>query len=359
MENENKRNSSVELLRIVAAGMIIASHCAFHGILEKHGPDIGVSFNKFFLQSIQMGSLGVDIFVIITGYYMVDKMPSIRKVARLFQQILFYSLLSFTVAILFCPEKLNIFEILRSFFPVLFGRYWFATTYVVLYIFTPFINIGLKQIAQDKKQYQKMMAVMLLLWSVLPTFTRADLGSSSEVILFIMLYTIGAYFHFFPSVAKKHCIDMLLLLAVTCWFGIVLVGMVCGSVVPYLSDHITYFFKKESPITLFTAVLFVVCFLQKIFYRRWINVMAGGAFASYLLTDNYLVRELLWNSIIKVDNLIDRFWLPAYILFCVLLLYLLAMLIEQFRTLVLEKQLMKLFDRIADIFKEQKYRKGR
>ena len=65
--NNKLRNSSFELLRITSMLLIVAHHFVVHGKF-----DLTASFSKniFFLQSLSMfGKLGVNLFVLISGYF--------------------------------------------------------------------------------------------------------------------------------------------------------------------------------------------------------------------------------------------------------------------------------------------------
>jgi len=85
-----KRDSNFELLRIVSMLFIIAHHLAHHG-----GYKFGQLFNldNFILTFfISGGKLGVSLFVMITGYYMIKaKDIKISKLFGLELQVLFYS----------------------------------------------------------------------------------------------------------------------------------------------------------------------------------------------------------------------------------------------------------------------------
>ena len=67
------RNSSFELLRIISMLLIVAHHFVVHGNF-----DLISSFSKnvFFLQSLSMfGKFGVNLFVLISGYFSCEPTP--------------------------------------------------------------------------------------------------------------------------------------------------------------------------------------------------------------------------------------------------------------------------------------------
>ena len=74
----NPRNSNLEILRIIAMIFIVSFH------LARHGFD-GVIFalsnpNSYFLYFFAiLGKIGVDIFIIISAYFMVKSKFTFRK----------------------------------------------------------------------------------------------------------------------------------------------------------------------------------------------------------------------------------------------------------------------------------------
>ena len=96
LEYIKQRNSSIELLRIVCMFMIVIHHIATHG---NYSFELQcVTATKLWHSFINMGGkIGVDTFIIISGYFLINSKPSIniRKIFKLEGQILFYSILCF------------------------------------------------------------------------------------------------------------------------------------------------------------------------------------------------------------------------------------------------------------------------
>ena len=75
---ENKmreRNSTIEMLRIFAMILVVMSHCAVHGGVVSNEAKIS---NWFYIG----GEIGVAIFILISGYFMVDEKVSMKKNAQ-------------------------------------------------------------------------------------------------------------------------------------------------------------------------------------------------------------------------------------------------------------------------------------
>ena len=65
-----KRRTNLELLRIVAMIMIVFHHLACHSSFLLDGLSIG----RLWINLISIGGkIGVSLFVLITGYFMIEK----------------------------------------------------------------------------------------------------------------------------------------------------------------------------------------------------------------------------------------------------------------------------------------------
>jgi surface polysaccharide O-acyltransferase-like enzyme len=199
IEEKTQRSSNFELLRIVAMIMIVAHHFSVHGGFDFALDSVTVP--RLWIQFIQMGGkIGVDIFVLISGYFLVTSSKiKIFKILKLWLQLFFYSVLLYLVFILTGQEDFSIRTFINTCLPVLNSNWWFASTYFVLYLISPFINIFLK--AMDKKQYQRFLCLLLVIWCFIPTFTRCDF-QSNYLLWFIFLYSIAAYIRLWTDQSK-------------------------------------------------------------------------------------------------------------------------------------------------------------
>ena len=245
-----KRQSNLELLRIVSMILIVAHHYSVHGgfILPE------MNFNKAFIQVLSLGGkLGVDCFVLITGYFMIESKFRLEKLVKLWAQIWFYSILFMAIFYGFGITEFNFDTFIRNLMPITYSMYWFATTYLVLYILTLFLNPAVK--AMSRKRYLALVATLGILWSVLPTVTNGDFGYST-LGLFILLYLVGGYFRLYPTHWTKQCRSNFML-------GIIMYGVIIasaflvdflGSFIPELSGFASYLAGENKITTILCAV---------------------------------------------------------------------------------------------------------
>lgn len=91
MENKKERNSSIELLKIIAMFMIVISHLAkSYGTLHTNLPVTQEYFYDLKIASVNinniimillrsLGAIGNDIFFICTAWFLVDSKKSNKK----------------------------------------------------------------------------------------------------------------------------------------------------------------------------------------------------------------------------------------------------------------------------------------
>lgn len=159
---KEKINSSLNLLKIIAIFMIVIFHCVYKGIEFAKLPE----YNKFlYYIFFHFGELGVNIFMIISGYFLINKNQiEKKKIFKLIFEIYLYSFIA--IAILFLFNKYT-FDI-KDIFPVNFSYYWYITDYLIIYIFSTYINKLANNINQN--EYKKLLILFILLFSLFPTF---------------------------------------------------------------------------------------------------------------------------------------------------------------------------------------------
>lgn len=105
---------------------------------------------------------GTDIFVLISGYFMINSKPSIKRVLLVWTQMLFYSLGIYVILIVFRLTPFSIGDLLKSFFPVSFNQYWFMRVYFYLVLCFPFLNALINRLSKRGHQYFICLGIILM-----------------------------------------------------------------------------------------------------------------------------------------------------------------------------------------------------
>lgn len=134
----NDRKLNFELLRIVSMFLIVIYHYSDWGGLIQVGDDLSTKLIGDFLNI--GGKLGVNIFVLISGYFLIDSKFKIKKLIKVIFEVWLYSVGIALVCMLLKIGDLSQDTIVKSFLPIMNNMYWFATAYVVMYVLSPFIN---------------------------------------------------------------------------------------------------------------------------------------------------------------------------------------------------------------------------
>lgn len=335
------RDSSMELLRIIAMIMIVFHHFGVHGGFQ-WGADISIT--RFWFNFIVMGGkLGVNIFVFISGYYLITsdaKSVELTKIIKFIGQVLFYSAAAFIVGKLTGVGDLGLRSLVKAFLPITYSQYWFASTYFVLYLMHPYLNKLLR--SMDKSMYQKFLHVLIVCWSVIPTFTASSY-QGNPLLWCATLYSISGYIRLYglnPKFTAKHYFVSFLACSVLTYFSSV-VFVLLGSRWDVFAANTGYFYSQESVPTFISSLCLFMTFASiKINYRKWINIAASTTFGVYLIHDNSILRQFLWLKWFQNAQYQNSLLLIPYSIIVVAVVFAACSFIEFVRQRVIEKPFM-------------------
>ena len=303
------RKSNFEIMRILAIFLIVSFHCAFHSGFEYNT----FSANVFVVKSFYLfGELGVNLFFLLSGYFQINGKFKPRKVVLLFAELIFYTVLS-NVAAAFIKGDFSV--ILRVMVKnIIVPYYWFFTVYVIIYIFSPFINSFLKSISKYR------LAVFLFLsfavFSVLPTlFGFVSDGNTEKYYFFnrliwgLIIYSTGAYISLNKETVwrstKKNFITAVLSFAVMLC-SIIIIGKVGLFAKIGLTEPAFFWQLNTVPMVLLSVSVFNL-------FRSWniskpsaiINSVASTTLGIYLLSEGEL-RSVVLNGFLNSKEQLSR-----------------------------------------------------
>lgn len=129
--------------------MIVASHFSSHGNFDLSPSPL--TWSNMWLLFIQMGQYGNVIFVLISGYFLTDsKGVKVNKVIDLWLKLVLYSVSLYILSVVWGSEDFSFKQILRSFMPITKYRWWFASTYIVLYLIHEWLNVLVRNLSRDE-----------------------------------------------------------------------------------------------------------------------------------------------------------------------------------------------------------------
>lgn len=341
------RQSNIELLRIIAMLLIIICHFSTHGGFQFPSGELTV--NRLWTQCLTFGgNLGVDIFVLISGYFLIGSAAfRTDKALKLALQIFTYSVSFLAAFTLAGANPYGIRIAINCFFPITYSGWWFASTYFVLYLISPYLNRLLRGL--DKKDYQKMLALLTACWCLIPTFLGSAYGSS-YLVWFAYLYAVSGYIRLHvEKIAIGPRAAFLGAFAAMLTVGLAfLISDLFETRLLSAGNLAVYVIHMQRLPTVLTALFLFLGFLQiDIGCNRVVNRISSATFGVYLIHENNFVRPFLWGTLFHNASFADSPVLIPYSLAAALIVFSCCTLIELFRIAALEKHYMGLVRRAA------------
>ncbi|MDF7665581.1 acyltransferase [Bifidobacterium sp. ESL0745] len=310
----SRRNSSIELLRIIAMLAILGHHLYVSGL----GQAIETSANNVTRFLFQMtflpgGWVGDILFFSISAWFIADEVPSLKKnVTRIWnleREVLFWSITLFALSIFLKTKGVNPLPentgwkvfLLKSLLPTSTRLWWYVTSYDLFLLFSPFIVSGLKRMKQ--RNHALLALITFGLWGVgtlFPLFTF-DFAKLS-VFTFIFWFILISYYRWYMKPLSTK----------TCWLMIIsgemiyLIFWVGSLFIPWLHSQQRFIFiNTQLPPLLVSFGLFLL-FERFHFSSKIINFIAPSTFAVYLIHQHSSIGNLLWQKVLVPTTILKN-----------------------------------------------------
>ena len=290
-EHANTRNSSVELLRIVAIVMIISLHLMgkWWNTGNMVNREIIVFLNAIF-------NTGSSMFILISGYYGIR--CRFQKVFHLWFMTWTYTVPLFFISWWLLGDYGGAKMMAHSFFPILTNYKWFITSYILLSLFSPYINRGIERIG--KGDFERLLWLGCFFFVIAPTFLFFGImkDTGKGIANMMLVYLIGRYLRMYgiPRCFSTHKVGKSLALILIIFLG--------NSLFTWLRHGIVGYFAWDS--SLFIVCLSVIlfcCFIERNFQSNLVNRLARYCFPVYLFSD------IVWVALGKyINQYIDSYW---------------------------------------------------
>ncbi len=194
---KKNRIVSIELLRILSMMMVVMLHYLSKGELltpltEEFGPG---AYMAWLLEAFSI--VAVNVYMLISGYFLVESGFKPGRLAQLVCQVLFYSILIPPVLMalgILDPGELSVYRLLQYLLPNQMIHYWFITAYMIMYLLSPVLAAGARQLSQ--KQLRLTIILLLCFFSVsksvLPVKLEID-NAGYDGLWFVCVFLVAAY----------------------------------------------------------------------------------------------------------------------------------------------------------------------
>lgn len=344
-----QRNSNLELLRIISILFIIFSHYCFYGPLS--WPENNFLIEQPIFDCIRsFGKIGVNCFVLISGYFLCTSKIKFRKIFLLIFEMTFYSVSIYLFLTLFKVINFSGIELFKQFFAIFWPNYGFFVSYLMMYLFSPLLNIIIKQVSS--KKLLGIILLGLLIYSIIPTLTTTDFLYYNDGIWFMIVYLISAFIRFNQDQlrfnSKKFNI-ILLIISLTSLFCSIFIIYFLSFKVDILKNHINYFAGSNSIISLLVSISIFNLFRFFKFQSKAINYLAKSTFGVYLIHEYPLFRTTLWQTICHANSMIFSHWVIIHMIACCTIIYLVCTAIDSIRRLIFEVPIIYSINKISNL----------
>lgn len=358
---EQRRNSKLELIRIICIFLIVLRH---YGTQANWGENTFTvanwSWQVLFIQLIEpLGSAANNVFLLISGYFMVNKKINWKRIITLVAEMFFYSWI--IIAILYGTKcvPFSLKETIKAAIPIWFGYNWYVCCYAIFCCFLPFLNPIFSN--AEKGIYKRFLIVALLLASVMKTFKGINyIGNHSSVDHFMIMYAIGGYIKRFGLKSKKYSWGMLSCISIV-FILLSVIGLNVGGYIlkkDIFINHAIYF-GTDYTITAIATALFVFMWAitSKPIYKKSINTLAKSVIGIFIIHFNPLLKDILFNKIYPNADYLHSNLLPLHCIIKVSLIFLVCLIIDQIRLMTVDRFFQRFLDKHWESFgiKANKY----
>lgn len=337
---ENKRQLNFEILRIIAMCMIITMHYLTKGLnVPKLSEDLSLSNMLWWLiYAFAVGA--VNIYVLISGYFLVDSRWRIDKVFSLYLTVWLYSfLVPLTLGALGIVDlgRLSLGDWQQLLLPIEYEHYWFATAYVMMYILSPVLAIAVRSL--NRELLRGVIAGLVVLFSVLKSINPYLIPwdkYGNDVLWFIVLFMIAGYIRRFGIQAS---ITLRVLTYILTTILILVSELILGVIVnktgklEYMLDMLcanNHILVLISSVALFTAFIEFKTDAINEKTGKIILLFSSSTFGIYLLHENLLVRSR-WALWLGVDRLNNTALKLLFLIISIVTLFIVGTLIDRVR----------------------------
>lgn len=340
-ENNTKRISSLELLRIVLMLIIVTGH-----YVSQSEFIYNLNFLELYILKV-IGSaarIAVNTFLILGCYFMVISDVTPRRIMRLYWNMWMITF-PVTMFAFFAGYDVGYKNLLFSALPFMGNILWFASSYLCLMLLSPW----LKKVLELRKN--EMKHILVILFIVIPVWhTMHCAGSASYNWLeclgwFVFVYLSVGYYRFYVEEKINYDKWLVLFIGVV---GYCLLFVISDIMHSHVTGRIAMRFLvdfRTIPNFGISAMVFYFFSRLNIGYCRFINDLAKGAFSVYIYHQVPAIIPIIWDKLwilFFVDKALPEYFMK-YSVFTIVLTYIAGCLYYKVYVVFFENRILSSF----------------
>jgi hypothetical protein len=283
--NKKVRNTNIEVLRLVLMMVIFCWHILVHGYGFKNigggGSMKGITDETGIVLSALFAP-ATYCFMFISGYYGLRF--SAKKGISMEIWLIIISLMA-CLAGGFLFDSFSLRGLLTACFPVSTLRWWFMTSYMLIFLLSPILNKGIESLT---KNGFLVIVVAMIVYQII-SFLLLQENAGSNFLGLLSVFLMGRYCKIYKIEFKKHGA---LVLFVCCFLLLVGLMLLCDH---YCKKIVFILLNYNTPlITMMAVALFYYVKGLKPRYSSKLNELLKPVLFIYLVTEGLSVRFYEW-----------------------------------------------------------------
>ena len=292
------------------------------------------------------GKIGINCFVLITGYFLCKSNVTVKKFVKLLFEVMFYRIAIYAIFVLTGYSTFSVKDLIMKLIPISEIGTGFTNAFLIFYLCIPFLNILIKNLTQ--KQHLYLLLLLGFTYVLLGSVPSLFEVTMNYVSWFSVLYLISSYVRLYPVKLFENTKfwGISALLSVLASAASVLFCMIIGKII---GRSLAYSFVVDSNaiLALLTGFSSFMFFKNiKIKYSPFINTVASTCFGVLQIhAGGDVMRQWLWQDFLKVSSAYNTALAPLYAILGVLFVFAFCSAIDLLRIKFIENPFFKLWDR--------------
>lgn len=211
LPSNHVRNSSIELLKIIAIIIIVINHVTQtidDSVINLNNATTNFQYLILILMRY-FGEFGNTIFFVCSAWFLLDDDTiNWKKWFYMIVEVWVVSVLILIPSLAILKGKIYFSAIIKCLLPSTFANNWYITCYLLFYLIHPFLNKIIETV--DQKHLLRISFILTALYLILDFFVNW-LFFPSDIIVWTTVYFIMAYTKkYLPSVSNNIKTNILL-----------------------------------------------------------------------------------------------------------------------------------------------------
>ena len=332
---QKRRDSNMELLRLVAMFLVLCVHANFAALgfpssaaCEAAPFRIGI---RYILECMSL--VCVNVFVLLSGWFGIRATK--QGFLKFIFEVLFFGVGIWLVGLTFGFAQFSPSRLLNA---LMFTSplSWFVVSYMGLYLLSPVLNRFIEK--ADKREIEIVLVCFFAFQTLYGWLfsSEGQFQNGYSVISFIGLYLLSRYIRLYPC----HLTTLNRRADLAIYFGLCAANAACGYLACMFNiDGVnSRMVGYSNPLVIAASVSLVLYFSKLQFQNKVVNWLGAGAFGVFLLHLNENIYPLFFKQPIA---LIYSTYTPAlalvYILLILLAYFAAGILIDHLRAWIWNK----------------------